>query len=143
MPPPMAPAPQFGYATRIGVGLMIPIFSLVSVAAFLIFAYACASLAMSREAFGRPLPLEIPLWLGLVVIVLAYNAVSWPLHAARRASYYAVGGYHYGMIAAWDGVLWVGFAIVIGWIAYRTVPEVHDLVNALPGLDVLRATWDR
>ena len=142
--PPMAAAPQFGYATRIGVGLMIPIFSLVSVAAFLIFAYVCASLVMSREAFGRPLPLEVPLWMGLVVIFLAYNAVSWPLHAARRASYYAVGGYHYGMVAAWDGVLWVGFAIVIGWIAYQTVPEVHDLVSALPGfVDVLRATWDR
>ena len=143
-PPPVAPAPQLNYASRIGAGLMIPIFSLVSVGAFLLFAYASASLVMSREAFGRPLPLEVPLWMGLLVIVLAYNAISWPLHAARRASYYAVGGYHYGIVAAWDGFLWMGFAIAVGWIAYRTVPEVHDLVNALPGFwDVLRTTWDR
>jgi hypothetical protein len=99
---------------------------------------------MSREAFGRPLPLEVPLWVGLLVIFLAYNAISWPLHAARRASYYAVGGYHYGMLAAGDGALRLGFAILLGWVAYHTVPEVHDLVNALPGfIDVLRATWDR
>ncbi|HEX7137366.1 MAG TPA: PspC domain-containing protein [Vicinamibacterales bacterium] len=143
-PPPVVPAPHFNYATRIGAGLMIPIFSLVSVLAFMAFAYACASLVMSREAFGRPLPLEVPLWLGLLVVFLAYNAISWPLRTARRASYFAVGGYHYGMVAAWDGVLSVGFAIVIAWIAYQTMPEVHDLVNALPGFwDVLRTTWDR
>lgn len=142
--PPVAPVSHFNYGTRIGAGLMIPIFSLVSAAAFVTFAYACASLVMSREAFGQPLPLDVPLWVGLLVAFLAYNAISWPLHAARRASYYAVGGYHYGMVAAWDGVLGAGFAIVIAWIAYQTVPDVHDLVNGLPGFwDVLRTTWDR
>jgi len=142
--PAMVPPPQFNYATRIGAGLMIPILSVVSVLAFLAFAYAAASLVMSREAFGRPLPLEVPLWVGLLVAFVIYNVISGPLHAARRASYYAVGGYHYGIVAAWDGVLWVGFAVVIGWIAYQALPEVRDLVNALPGFwDVLRTTWDR
>jgi len=136
--------PHYSYATRIGAGLMIPLFSFASVVAFLTFGYAFASLVMSREAFGYPLPLVLPLWLGLLALFFAYNAVSWPLHAVRRASYYAVGGYHYGMVAAWDGLLWVGFALLIGWIAYQTVPEVRDLVNALPGFwDVLRTTWDR
>jgi len=136
--------PHYSYATRIGAGLMIPLFSFASVVAFLTFGYAFASLVMSREAFGYPLPIDLPLWLGLLALFFAYNAVSWPLHAVRRASYYAVGGYHYGMVAAWDGLLWVGFALLIGWIAYQTVPEVHDLVNAHPGFwDVLRTTWDR
>ena len=47
------------------------------------------------------------------------------------------------MVAAWDGLLWVGFAILIVWVAYHTVPDVHDLVDALPGFwDVLRTNWD-
>jgi hypothetical protein len=123
---------------------MIPIFSLASAVAFLAFAYAGVSLVMSREAFGWPLPLEAPLWLGLLVLFIAYQAIAGPLQAARRASYHAVGGYHYGMVAAWDGLLWVGFALLLGWVAYQTVPEVRDLVNGLPGFwDVLRTTWDR
>ena len=142
--PPVTPAPHVNYATRIGAGVLIPVFSLVSAAAFLAFAYAGASLVMSREAFGRPLPLEVPLWVGLLVLFVVYHAIAGSLHAARRASYYAVGGYHYGIVAAWDGLLWVGFAIVMAWIAYQTVPEVRDLVNGLPGFwDVLRTTWDR
>jgi phage shock protein PspC (stress-responsive transcriptional regulator) len=140
-PPPM---PNFSYATRVGAGLMIPVFSFVSVMAFLVFAYAAGSLVMSREAFGQPLPLDVPLWLGLLVLFVVYNAIAWPLHAGRRASYYAVGGYHYGFVAAWDGLLWVGFAILIVWVAYHALPEVNDLVNSLPGFsDVLRTTWDR
>jgi phage shock protein PspC (stress-responsive transcriptional regulator) len=100
-PPPLAsPRPPIGYATRIGAGLMIPIFGLASASVFLLFAYACVSLVMSREAFGAELPLQLPLWLGLLLIFFVYNAIAWPLHAARRASYYAVGGYGYGTVSA-------------------------------------------
>jgi phage shock protein PspC (stress-responsive transcriptional regulator) len=141
--PPAVPMPPVNYATRIGAGLMIPVFSLASAGIFLVFAYAFVSLVMSREVFGEELPIQLPLWLGLLFLFVAYNAIAWPIHAARRASYYAVGGYGHGMVAAWDGLLWVGFAIVIVWVAYQALPEVRDLVNALPGFwDVLRTNWD-
>ncbi|HEY7291968.1 MAG TPA: PspC domain-containing protein [Vicinamibacterales bacterium] len=141
---PMGPVGPVGYVARVGAGIMIPVLSLASALVFWLLVYTVISLVMSREAFGRPLPFNVPLWVGLLAACIAYNVVAWPLHATRRASYVAVGGYNHGMLAAWDGLLSLGFGILIIWAAYHFIPEVRDLVNALPGFwEVLRTTWDR
>jgi hypothetical protein len=69
------------------------------------------------------------------VLVFLYHAVAWPLHfARRRAAFYSLGGAHRGAIAAWDGILSLTFGIFAVWIAYRYVPEVREIIRALPDI---------
>jgi phage shock protein PspC (stress-responsive transcriptional regulator) len=130
MMPPMMPPP--GYATRIGAGFLVPILSFISAAAFWTFAYIALSLLVRQEVFGESLPPDMPLWVGLLLVSVAYCAIAWPIHAMQRASYFAIAGYHHAMVAASGGLLSAGFGVLIVWAAYHTIPEVHELVQSLP-----------
>jgi len=57
-------------------------------------------------------------------------AAAWV--ARRRAAFYSLGAAHYGAVAAWDGILSLTFGIFAVWIAYRYVPEVREIIRALP-----------
>jgi len=81
------PPPSPGsYGSQVAAGFMTPILTLASVAAFWAMVYAAVSLASTGAVHGWQLPETVPLWLGLVGLLFLYNAIVWPLHAARRAS---------------------------------------------------------
>jgi phage shock protein PspC (stress-responsive transcriptional regulator) len=131
MSPPMAAMPPVGYATRIGAGLMIPVLAFASAACFWIFAYAAMSFFVRQQAFGVSLPAEMPIWVGLLILSIVYAVVAGPVHALRRASYYAVG-YPYGLAAAWGGLMSMAFGVLIVWLGYRNSPDVRVMVRSLP-----------
>jgi len=121
------------YATRIVTGLMVPILAVFSVLFFWFWVWSIFSLVMTGRLFGESLPDDVPFWVGVLVLVLLYHAVAWPLHfARRRAAFYSLGAAHYGAAAAWDGILSLTFGIFAVWIAYRYVPEVREIIRALP-----------
>jgi phage shock protein PspC (stress-responsive transcriptional regulator) len=128
--------PPLGYGARVLAGVMVPLLSIVSAICFWIWIYALVSLSTSRQVFGIALPADIPLWMGLVALVFAYQFVAWPLHAARRGSYWALGGRHRD-VAALEGIMSIGFGLVIVWIAYRYSPAVREIVRVIP--DVVRS----
>ncbi len=121
-----AAQPAAGYATRIFAGVMVPALSIASAIFFWVSAYTALSLITAREAFGIGLPDDVPLWVGLLVLAFLYNSLAWPLHAARRASYQALGGPHHAAVAALDGMISVAIGILVVWFAYHQVPEVWD-----------------
>jgi phage shock protein PspC (stress-responsive transcriptional regulator) len=121
-----------GYAGQLVAGILVPLLSIASAAFFWIWVYAIVSLVTRHEVFGFPLPDDVPLLGGVLVLVIAYQAIAWPLHAARRTSYYALGGPHYGAIAAWDGLMSLGFGVLIIWIGFHYMPEVRGFIQALP-----------
>ena len=121
------------YATRIVTGLMVPILAVFSVLFFWFWVWSIFSLVTTGRLFGESLPDDVPFWVGVLVLVLLYHAVAWPLHfARRRAAFYSLGAAHYGAVAAWDGILSLTFGIFAVWIAYRYVPEVREIIRALP-----------
>jgi len=121
------------YATRIVTGLMVPILAVFSVLFFWFWVWSIFSLVTTGRLFGESLPDDVPFWVGVLVLVLLYHAVAWPLHVARRrAAFYSLGAAHYGAVAAWDGILSLTFGIFAVWIAYRYVPEVREIIRALP-----------
>lgn len=129
-PPP--PAGAVGYAGQIVAGIMMPVLTVVRAVAFWIWLCILASLLSTNALFGWPVPDDVPLWAAVLVAAVAYSAVAWPLHAARRASYYALGAHNYGWIAAWDGLLGFAVSVLCLWLAYQYVPEVHDFADHLP-----------
>lgn len=131
--------PTAGYATQILAGILAPIFVVLGVAFFVIWAVALISLLTTGAIFHWPLPPDVPLWAGLLIMILVYHIVAWPLHAARQASYRAMG-YGYGRHAAAEGLITLGFAVLFFWLAYHYVPEVHEFVKNFP--DMWPTIWE-
>jgi phage shock protein PspC (stress-responsive transcriptional regulator) len=128
---PAVNAEPASYGARVLTGVLVPVLTLVSVALFWTWLYAIYTLVTRQEVLGWPLPDTVPLWAGILVLVLIYQSVSLPLHAARRSSYYVVSGGRFGTIAAFDGLLAIGFAVLVVWLGYQYVPEIHDFLDGL------------
>jgi hypothetical protein len=92
---------------------------------------ALVSLVTTGAIFGWWLPDELPFWAGLIVLIVLYNLVAWPIKAARRAAYGPGGGYHGPWIAAWDGVAGIAILFALAWYGYHHVPQVHELLDHL------------
>jgi phage shock protein PspC (stress-responsive transcriptional regulator) len=137
--PPYAPAPA-AYTTRVFVGVMMPVLTLMSIGLFWLWLFAIVTLVTRQEVFGQPLPEDVPLWLGFVILIVIYQVVAWPIHMARRSSYWALGGAYHGTIAALDGLLSVVFLMLGIWLAFHYVPEVREFLQHLP--DVIRSFRD-
>src|SRR5262249_36523330 len=115
-PPHAAPGT---YGSQVAAGFITPVLTLLSVAAFWAMLYVAVSLANTGAVHGWQLPPNVPLWLGLVGLLFLYNAIIWPLHAARRASYYRLGGPDHARYEAFDGLMSTLLGIAIVWGAYR------------------------
>lgn len=118
-----------GYGSRVAAGFLVPVFTAVSAFLFVVMILMVLSLVMTGGILDWSLPGEFPVWAAVLILVLAYHALTIPLRAASRASYEATAGPRHGWVAAADGLLWVGFAALLFWIAWETSPEVRDLFH--------------
>mgnify|MGYP001557584277 CR=1 FL=1 len=81
----------------------------------------------------------MPLWIGILLVIFAYQLVAWPLKAARYGCYYpgghcghcGHGGPWGGLFGSLIGLFFLGFGI---WMMDRHVPEFHEWLVQLPGL---------
>jgi phage shock protein PspC (stress-responsive transcriptional regulator) len=128
-------ARPFSYAGQLFAGGMLPVLTIMRVALFWVFVCLMASILSTNAIFGEPLPDDLPYWAVVVIVVFAYAAVAWPLRAAKRATYYALGAHDFGWIAAWDGFLGLALSVLCFWVVVNAVPEVHDFVDHM---DVVR-----
>jgi phage shock protein PspC (stress-responsive transcriptional regulator) len=132
-------ASRTGYAGRVFAGVTIPLLAVVSAVLFITWLVALVSLATTGAIFGWTVVGSIPLWVAVLALIVVYNVIASPIRHARRAAYFATGGYNYPWFAAWDGVLWIGFLVLCGWLAYRYVPGAHEFLQHLP--EHLQAMW--
>jgi phage shock protein PspC (stress-responsive transcriptional regulator) len=128
------PASPANYVARVAAGFMVPVLSFVNAVVFAVLLFGVASLVTTHEVFGETLPSDMPLWVGVGGIVVAYMIIAWPLHAARRASYWTVAGPHHGAVAAWDNLMSLGFAVLLTWFAYHYLAEVREVVDQIPAV---------
>jgi hypothetical protein len=84
----------------------------------------------------------LPLWASLLILLVAMLVVGRPLGHFREALHRAPYPGGVAWLAAWDGILWLGFMAVLGWLAWQHSPEVRALAHDLPGSwEKLRASW--
>lgn len=133
--PTAAPAQPVGYATRVFAGLFAFIFSIITAALLIAFLIAFFSFLGTGAILGWTPMDDVPGWLVLVVLCIAYAAISAPFSALRRASYATVSGYrtHGGMA---DGLVTLLIVIAAGWFAWTYVPDARELMQQ--GFNVLR-----
>jgi phage shock protein PspC (stress-responsive transcriptional regulator) len=118
-----------------GLWITLPILSLLRGLLALLTMFALISLVTTGAVFGLPMPAGVPVWVGVIVLILAYQVVAWPLKALRHAWYYhAAYGPRFAPPLFWlgDTIVWLGFVILLVWLADRYLPHAHEALRNLP-----------
>lgn len=132
----------------VAVAIMAPIASLLVAAIGILWLLALISLIAKHAVFGVAVPAGTPLWLAVLVLLLAYLCVVWPFKVMRHAAWWHDG---YGWrrsapAAAWDGVVWLAVFVTLFWLATHHRPALneafHGLMAALhQAADSIRRLW--
>jgi len=115
-------------ARAIGI-VFLPIAALVSAALVVAFILVLFSLVTQHTVFGWALPHGMPLWVGIVALIMLYIAISTPVRMIRHGGQQSAG-YHPGW-GAFHGLMWVGFVVLLFWVAYTYLPGVREVVDSL------------
>jgi phage shock protein PspC (stress-responsive transcriptional regulator) len=122
---------QVDYAGQVLAGIFVPIASIISAALFVGLILAIISLVKSGTIFGWVVLVPMPLWAQILMLVLAYHLIAWPLHVISHGPMQRDGTGR-GWIAMWGGILWLGFAAVFLWFAYQGVPGFREFIDNFP-----------
>jgi phage shock protein PspC (stress-responsive transcriptional regulator) len=122
-------APQMSTTARAITGIFLPIAAIIGAVLFVAWILALISLVTQQTVFGLALPHGMPLWVGILLLVFIYFAISTPLKMVRHGGHQAAG-YHPGW-GALHGLIWIGFTAVFFWLAYTFFPGVRELVDQL------------
>jgi len=133
-----------------GMGFTMMLLRWVKLLCLALAFYAIYSLVTHGGVFGMFLPVDIPVWVGVVAVLIAYQFVTWPIKVLRYSWYYRGGmgwgcGIHSGPL---DGLVWLGFLVAMVWVADHYSPAFHAWLQDLPPfihhtVDQLRAWWAR
>ncbi len=131
------------YGAPIDAGIALPVVSLLRALVAFLGVFAMISLFTTGAVFGLALPAGVPVWVGAILVFIAYQILAAPLRAIRHA-YYHQGGYgsRCGMASMYflDSMIWLGALVVLIWVANRYVPQAHEALQHVT--PVLQRAWD-
>lgn len=134
-----------------GAVIAWPFLALCKLGLLLVMVFAVLSLIGYGSVFGIGLPSGVPLWVGVLFLVVLYHLLTWPIRVFRHSCCYRGGGW-YGyrppMAGLWDTFVWLGFCVGAIWLADHYSPQFHAWLADLPSaahhfLDSARAWWNR
>lgn len=125
---PAAPPPApVSYAERIVAGLFAFVFSVITAALLIGFLIAFFSLVSHGQVLGWAPPASVPLWLTLVVLAIAYAAISAPFSGLRRASYATLSGRRDA--GGGDGFVVLILVALAAWFAWAFIPDARETME--------------
>jgi hypothetical protein len=112
----------------------LPLVGLLEFCLVLGFVLSLVHLISHGGVFGASLPQGVPLWVGIVALVMLFHVVSWPLKALRHACLVSLSGdrsqYLHGSFV--DTLVWLAAFVAAVWVADHYIPAVHDFLSTLP-----------
>jgi len=143
--PPVPPCPP----PPVGFPVALPILSLLKALLFFLCVFAVLSLITKGKVFGVFLPDDLPVWVGVILLILAYKVVVSPIKAMRRACYYRSFGWPYywhPLAELWHGLITLCFLVLFVFLADRFIPGFHQALLAVPSVlqhaaDAVRHWW--
>jgi phage shock protein PspC (stress-responsive transcriptional regulator) len=131
-------------------GFALPFVSVLHGALVILFICALISLLATGAVFGVIPPAGVPVWVALLVLLMIYGMLVWPLKAARRAFYFSGAGAG----AAWpfffliDAIVWIAVVGTLVWLAMRYSPQAREAVQNIPAIahdavNTVRDWWQR
>jgi len=132
-----------------GAWFAIPVLTLLIVACTLAGLAAVFSVVVTGAFFGIALPATMPLWVGVVLVLVACHLLLWPLKAMRSSFVWQAGGgpWYPGPVASlWNSFAWVALLMVLVWAANKWLPGAHEFFLQLrphlrQALDSVRDWW--
>jgi phage shock protein PspC (stress-responsive transcriptional regulator) len=121
--------PQMGHTARALTSVFLPIAAIVGAVLFVVWILSMFSLLTQHTIFGWGLPHGMPMWVGLLILALAYFLITAPLKAIRHGAHRGAG--HHPGWGALHGLIWIGFTVLFFWVAYHWFPGVRELVDQL------------
>lgn len=137
----MPPAQPVGYVERMFAGLFAFVFSIITAALLIAFLIAFFSILSSGSIMGWTPPGDVPTWLVLVVLAIAYAAISSPFSALQRTSYATLSGRRTG--GATDGLATLAIVVLVGAFAWVYSADAREFMEQ--GYVVVRdfvSYWD-
>ena len=129
-----APGAPFAYGQPPWTAALLPVFALVHLALFLTMAVMMVSLVNTGAILSWPLPANVPVWAGALILLIGYQIVVSPIRAIQHWSWQPPPGEQPGWYAFWNAVIWlVGMAFAV-WIASNHLPEIREFLQRLPPL---------
>jgi hypothetical protein len=122
-----APAYPVGYVERMFAGLFAFVFSIITAALLIAFLIAFFSILSSGSVMGWTPPGDVPTWLVLVVLAIAYAAISSPFSALQRTSYATLSGRRTG--GATDGLATLAIVVIVGAFAWTYSDEARAFIE--------------
>ena len=141
----------WGASAPTGVGFALPLISVLHGALAIAWIATLNSLLATGALFGVLLPAGMPVWAAVLLLLVVYGFLVWPLKAARRAFYYgAFGGprWAWPLVCAADLLVSLAVAAIAVWLALRYWPQAREAIHNLPpvvheAVDNIKAWWAR
>jgi hypothetical protein len=122
---------QAAYASHVWARATAPVAGLINAALTLALMFGLYTLTTTHTAFGVPLPDNVPLWAGIVILIGLYQMIAMPFIAMQRV---AANPYQPGL-AVWlspvANLVWLAVIGFSAWYGYHHVPAVHDALETV------------
>lgn len=110
--------------------VLVPLAAIMGAVLFVLFVLALLSLIATQTIFGWMLPLALPLWAGILLLIAVYAFTSAIVRGFRYAGGGPGRGHHPGW-AALHSIIWIGCTLLLFWVAYMFVPGVREVIDQL------------
>ena len=122
------PPPSMSYANQVLSGVFGPLADLVGALLFVGFLFALFSIVTHHRVFWWPLPIDVPSWMGIVLLIVVYQAVVAPLRRARYSAYYG-SPFANGWWAVLGALVWIAFVMAMAWQVWLHWGQITDFVQ--------------
>jgi phage shock protein PspC (stress-responsive transcriptional regulator) len=119
---------NMGPVAKGALAVFLPIAAIVGAGIFVVWILSLISLVTQHSILGWSLPHNVPLWVGILGLVLLYMLVSAPFKMVRDAG--AGQGYHAGW-RAFHNVVFLCVVVLLFWVAYTFIPGISEIVDSL------------
>ena len=124
---PVYPSPEVDPAMHVLSLVLLPVFGLVVAALTVLWILAIISLVNTGAVFGWPVPVAIPIWAAILILIALYSAIVGPFKMAFHGR-----GYYSGLPGVLGGMVWLACMVLAFAFSYTYIPEVREFVQNLP-----------
>jgi phage shock protein PspC (stress-responsive transcriptional regulator) len=130
-PPGPARPGDTDYAAQLLAGVLNPIAALGHALLLIALLVAVVQLITRGVVFGWAPPPGLPLWAGILILVVIYQVIAAPLRIMHHAAFYAQGARGNAWIALWGSIVWLAFMAMFFWFVHRYWPDLQQLLREL------------
>ncbi|HUF23075.1 MAG TPA: PspC domain-containing protein [Vicinamibacterales bacterium] len=112
--------------------VLMPVFGLLQFALFFVLVAAMVSLVNTGEVLGWELPPDMPVWAGLLILLVGYQLISSPLRGMQYMSAQPGAGLHPAGYGFWNAVVSLVALAFLFWFAAGHIPEIQEFLQRLP-----------